>query len=147
MPSHHLVATLGHVGCFDARPAETFELDVLGLWKIEHERIFTSHFCCASGWVIVEAFGYWWRLWQLERSLSNVCMRNSSSFKAVGGDGHSRSQMSREKTRMSEAAAQQSGYLDSRRHVGEVRHDEDQKTCAKCFYLLFVFHFFNFLKF
>ena len=37
---------------------------------------------------------------------------------------------------MSEAAAHQSGCLDSRRHVGEIRHDEGEKMCAKCFDVL-----------
>ena len=31
---------------------------------MELERIVISPLRCASGWVIAEAFGYWWRLWQ-----------------------------------------------------------------------------------
>ena len=87
----HDGATLGHVGCFDTRPAETLEHDIPGLWQMELERIFISPLRCASGWVTAEAFGYWWRLWQpgcraaeLQRSRPDVCMRNSSSIKHQG---------------------------------------------------------------
>ena len=82
---------------------ETFELNVACLCKMEVGRGFISPLLrvwMSKSW----RFSYWWSQWkpgwcapELQLSRPDVCMRSSSSFKAVGGVGFCGSQLSGEK--------------------------------------------------